>query len=225
MTTGDVLIRPYAPQDRERVRAICFQTGFMGEPVEWLWRDRTSFEDLFCGWWLEHRPGSAMVAELDGVVAGYLLGCEDTRQTANDGLVFFRHFARRACCLRPGTAGTMWRMLGDGVLDGIRKQLPPVRVWDERWPAHLHIDLLPECRGRGVGSGLVRSWLDSLRRLGVPGCHLQTMAENSGAIAFFESMGFRRLGQPSMAPGFRTPDGARMHVQLMVQPLEVTEAP
>jgi GNAT superfamily N-acetyltransferase len=92
-------------------------------------------------------------------------------------------------------------------------------VWDERWPAHLHVDLLPECRGAGVGSRLVGDWLTSLRQREVPGCHLQTLAENTSAVTFFESMGFEIAGPPANAPGFRTRDGERIHVQLMVQAL------
>jgi hypothetical protein len=48
------------------------------------------------------------------------------------------------------------------------------------------------------------------------------MAENAGAIAFFEAVGFRRHGDPAHAPGFRTREGGRMHVQLMVQTFLVT---
>jgi ribosomal protein S18 acetylase RimI-like enzyme len=218
VASSGVVLRPYRAEDAERIRLVCHQTGFMGEPVGWLWRDRASFAALFCDWWMSHRPESVLVAELDGVVAGYLLGCEDSRRVAHEGRTFFRHFVRRGCALRPGTAGVMWRMLGDGTLDGFRGRLP-ARVWDERWPAHLHVDLLPECRRRGVGRHLVTAWLGSLRERGVPGCHLQTTAENVRAVAFFEAMGFDKHGPPANEPGFRTRDGKRLHIQLMVQTL------
>lgn len=214
-----VHIRPYHPADRQAVRRICFETGFMGESAEWFWRDQRSFADMFCGWWTDHRPQSALVAELGGEVAGYLLGCDDSRLAAHEGLTLFRHLLGRGCVVRPGTAGVMWRILGDAVVDGIRRQLPLSRVWDERWPAHLHIDLLPACRGQGVGALLVRRWLTTLRQQGIAGCHLQTMTENHAAVAFFESMGFEKRGEAAPAPGFRTHDGARLHVQLMVQHL------
>lgn len=214
---SELEIRPYRAADRGRVRLVCYETGFMGESPAWFWRDQESFADLFCGWWTDHAPESALVAELDGQVAGYLLGCEDSRRAGNEAAVFLRHFIGRACGVRRGTAGVFWRMLGDAPLDALRHQLPPTRVWDERWPAHLHIDLLPECRGRGAGALLVRQWLDRLRDRDIAGCHLQTMAENAGAIAFFEGMGFRQHGGPANAPGFRTRDSGRMHVQLMVQ--------
>lgn len=213
-----MLIRPYRAEDAERIRLICHQTGFMGEPADWFWRDRDSFTALFCDWWISHQPGSVLVAELEGAAAGYLLGCDDSRRVAHEGRTFLRHFVGRGCSLRPGTAGVMWRMLADGILDGARGRLP-ARVWDERWPAHLHIDLLPECRGRGVGRDLVTTWLQSLRERGVPGCHLQTTAENSAAVAFFEAMGFDRYGPAANEPGFRSRDGRRLHIQLMVQAL------
>jgi len=76
----------------------------------------------------------------------------------------------------------------------------------------------------GVGAALMHRWLHTLRDVGVRGCHLETMGENHGAIAFFESMGFRRRGVPSSAPGFRSPTGERNTVQLMVLPLS-TEGP
>jgi GNAT superfamily N-acetyltransferase len=87
---------------------------------------------------------------------------------------------------------------------------------DPRWPAHRHIDLLPAARGGGAGRRLVGAWFDRLRGLGVGGCHLATLAENTGAISFFEAVGFRRHGEPVLIPGLRTRAGGRMHEQIMV---------
>jgi ribosomal protein S18 acetylase RimI-like enzyme len=216
---AEVVIRPYEGRDRAQVRHICHVTGYMGEPVDWLWRDTESFADLFTSYYTDAEPKSALVAELDGVVAGYLLGCVDSRTVWSPATIFGRHFLRRGIGFRPGTAGVVWRSFGDLVVDGLHRRLPAVSVYDERWPAHLHIDLLPAIRGRGVGATLIRRWLERLRGLRIPGCHLETLAENHRAIAFFESMGFARRGNPTSAPGLRSPTGARHTVQLMVQSL------
>jgi len=192
----------------------------MGEPVAWMWRDTESFADLFTSYYTDAEPESALVAELDGAVAGYLLGCVDSRRAWNPATIFGRHFLRRGIGLRPGTAGVVWRSFADVAMDAVRRRLPPVSVYDERWPAHLHIDLLPSIRGRGVGSTMLRRWLDTLRDSGVAGCHLETLGENHGAIAFFESMGFDRHGRPGSAPGLRSPSGRRHTVQLMTQVFE-----
>lgn len=219
-------IRPYEQTDRGAVRKVCYLTGFMGEPVDWMWRDEESFSDMFTGYWTDREPEHALVAELDGEVVGYLLGCMDSRRVWNAGKLLAHHGFVRGIAFRPGTSGVFWRMIADGIGDSLRHRLPPPTYYDERWPAHLHIDLLPVCRHHGVGSALVARWFDTLTTAGVPGCHLQTMAENTRAIAFFEKMGFTKLGGPDGAPGFRTREGKRMGVQLMVQQLTaVTSRP
>jgi ribosomal protein S18 acetylase RimI-like enzyme len=214
---GGVVVRPYEPADRAQVRRICFETGYMGDSVDWLWRDRESWADMFSGYYTDCEPESALVAEVNGEVVGYLLGCLDSSKAWDPGVVALRHVLRRGIALRPGTARVVWRSAGDILVDAALRRLPSGRVVDPRWPAHLHIDFLPAGRGRGLGSVLVRRWLDTLRDRGCAGCHLGTMAENTSAVAFFEAMGFRREGIPELMPGLRSREGARLHVQLMVQ--------
>jgi len=190
----------------------------MGDPVEWLWRDFESFADLFTSYYTDAEPESALVAELDGVVCGYLLGCIDSRKAWEPASIFRHHLVRRGIAFRPGTAGVVWRSFLDIAVDGVRKRLPPGAFHDDRWPAHLHIDMLPSIRGLGIGSALMREWLGRLESSGVPGCHLETLGENHKAIAFFEAMGFQRRGERRGAPGLRSPVGERHTVQLMVRP-------
>lgn len=208
-------VRPYRPGDRSAVRLICHETGYMGEPAAWFWRDRESFADLFSGYYTDREPESALVAESGGRVVGYLLGCVDSERATPPEAVLRRHLLLRGIALRPGTAGFFWRSIRDVFRDGS----PPQELRDPRWPAHLHIDLLPEARGRGVGAALMRRWLEHLAGLGAPGCHLGTFHENRNAIGFFERMGFRRHGGPQRVPGFRLRAGGRMHVQFLVRAL------
>lgn len=216
---ADVVIRPYAPGDRERVRRICFATGYMGEP-EWHWRDPESYADLFSSYYTDVEPESALVVERAGVVEGYLLGCVDTRRAWSEAKVFGRLLLRRGIAFRPGTAGFVWRSFADVVVDGLRGRPLPSAVHDDRWPAHLHIDLLPSVRGHGIGTAMMREWLERLRQGQVPGCHVQTLAENLRAVAAFESVGFERHGEPLIAPGLRSPAGQRHSVQLLVRQTE-----
>jgi GNAT superfamily N-acetyltransferase len=222
----DLRVRAYIGDDRIRVRDVCHRTGYMGEPIDWQWRDAESFADIFSGYYTDHEPGSAFVVEVDAVVSGYLLGCVDSTKAANPGAVAARHIVRRGIAFRPGTAGVVWRTVGDAAVDLARGQmkLSELEFSDARWPAHLHIDLLPEARGHGAGRQLVQAWFAVLRERGVDGCHLQTMVENTDAIAFFTAVGFRRLGKPQLIPGLRTREGGRMHAQVMVIELGQEEA-
>jgi len=218
---SDVLVRAYAAGDREQVREICHLTGYMGESAEWFWQDRESFADMFSGYYTDREPESASVVEVDGVVSGYLLGCVDSSRAWNPGTVAGRHILRRGIAFRRGTAGTVWRTVGDGLatIARTRHALDELEFSDPRYPAHLHIDLLPAARGQGAGAQLMRRWLDRLRSVGVTGCHLQTMAENTSAIAFFTACGFTPIGGQPAIPGFRRREGGRLHMQTMVQSL------
>jgi GNAT superfamily N-acetyltransferase len=86
---------------------------------------------------------------------------------------------------------------------------------DARWPAHLHINVAPLARGTGIADGLMNRWFDRLRETGSPGCHLQTLAENTRAVRFFERMGFAKHGPTALVPGLRY-GGNRLHQQTMV---------
>jgi hypothetical protein len=69
----------------------------------------------------------------------------------------------------------------------------------DRYPAHLHIDLLPRTQGRGLGRALIGRLTDALRERGVPGLHLGVDPANTGARAFYARLGL------TPAP---TPDGS-----------------
>jgi len=190
----------------------------MGDPVQWQWRDEASFADLFSGWYTDHAADAAyVVADGSDAAQGYLLGCEDTSRVPDPIRSLAPTVLRRGLLFRPGTAGVLWRGVSDtlGELRQGRRGADP--ALDPRWPAHLHIDLLPAARGAGMGTELMRTWLTRLRARGVPGCHLGTMAENRTAIAFFEHLGFRTEGPPRPLPALRARDGSRLHGQLMVQ--------
>ena len=123
--TDAVTIRPYEGRDRAAVRHVCHVTGYMGEPAAWMWRDVESFADLFTSYYTDAEPHSALVVELDGVVAGYLLGCVDSTAAWNPASIFGRHFVRRGIGFRPGTAGMVWRSFGDVVVAAARAGVFP----------------------------------------------------------------------------------------------------
>ncbi|MEZ5176955.1 MAG: isopentenyl transferase family protein [Acidimicrobiales bacterium] len=136
--------------------------------------DRDSFADLFSGHYTDREPASALVADLDGQVVGYLLGCRDSTAVPDPAPMMVRHLVGRALLVRPGTAGVLWRSIGDVAVGVVRGRGLDTELHDPRWPAHLHINLLPVARGGGVGRRLVSTWLDALRRrrLRLPPRHL-----------------------------------------------------
>jgi ribosomal protein S18 acetylase RimI-like enzyme len=61
------------------------------------------------------------------------------------------------------------------------------------YPAHLHINTRADRRGTGVGSALMKAYLDQLRNENVPGVHLETSSENKIAVPWYEKLGFQWL--------------------------------
>jgi GNAT superfamily N-acetyltransferase len=64
------------------------------------------------------------------------------------------------------------------------------------YPAHLHIDLLPEWQGKGFGRGLINAFLTGLREAGVARVHLGMAVANVEARAFYDRLGFTEITVP-----------------------------
>jgi len=62
----------------------------------------------------------------------------------------------------------------------------------EEYPAHLHIDLLPEYERKGFGRRLMDMFCGRLRRDGAKGIHLVMATENLNGM-FYERLGFVRF--------------------------------
>lgn len=73
------------------------------------------------------------------------------------------------------------------------------------YPAHLHIDLLPEYQRRHLGRKLLDALKSYLKSEQIPGVYLCAGAKNTGAVAFYKAQGFQILARPggSFAMGFR----------------------
>ena len=68
------------------------------------------------------------------------------------------------------------------------------------YPAHLHIDLLPEWQGRGQGRALIRRFVAGLAAAGVPAVHLGMLSSNVNARAFYDRLGFTEVTVPDAGP-------------------------
>lgn len=214
MTARAVGVRPYEPRDRDRVRSLCYRTGYMGDPPTFYWRHEESFAEIWTAYYTDQEPESLFVAVREDRVVGFITGCVDTRNAPSPAQVLRRLAVRHALFFRPGTAGFLWR----GLLDtALQRSMPNGEIDDPRWPSHLHINLAPEARGCGAGRLLMEAWFARLAEVGSPGCHLGTLLENTKAIGFFERMGFERHGAPQLAPGMRSPSGGRHHLLFMVR--------
>ncbi len=74
----------------------------------------------------------------------------------------------------------------------LEAQRTPAQLTD-LYPAHLHINLMPDLQKGGHGSALLRHQLQSLRNSGVSGVHLGVDPRNEGVTGFYAKFGFLEL--------------------------------
>ncbi|SFS19386.1 Acetyltransferase (GNAT) family protein [Agrococcus baldri] len=218
--SATAVIRPFAEQDREALLALFARAG-EGAPGGALWGHVPSVRDIYLTDYLDREPGSVLVAELGGRLVGYLAGSLDTASFPNEEERLVQAIRRHRLWLRPRFVVFALRGRLATITARLRGESADLaELIDPRWPAHLHIDVAPEARGTGAADELMRGWLAHLDAAGVPGCFLQTVAENTRAVRFFERMGFRAHGARPPLPG--RVGGRRMHQLTMVHPGAVT---
>jgi ribosomal protein S18 acetylase RimI-like enzyme len=207
-------IRTFSESDRDAIRDLFDRAG-EGSPTASLWGHKESEAAVYLTPYLELEPDSVFVAVVDGSFVGYLCGCLDSATFPSESERTEQAIRRYRLMLRPKPAAFFARGMLDVAICAIRRLPIAGDFNDARWPAHLHINVIPQVRRTGAGTALMTRWFERLRDSGSPGCHLQTLVENTRAVAFFARMGFEKHGPTPLVPGLRY-RGERLHQQAMV---------
>lgn len=188
--TSSAAIRPYRPEDREALDDICVRTAHNGQDSRPVYADPGIFPVTFAAPYVHLEPELAFVLDDGrGQAVGYILGTADTPRFVEAfrtrwlPLVVDRHPEPLGASSTPDEA--IIRMLHHPE----RMLVPEVAAY----PAHLHIDLLPEWQGRGHGRALMRTFLGALHDRGVPAVHLSMVTANTPARAFYDRLGFHEI--------------------------------
>ncbi|WP_353809011.1 GNAT family N-acetyltransferase [Agromyces sp. SYSU T00194] len=191
-------IRAYRPGDRADVADVCVRTALAGGDARGAYSDDALMPDVYALPYLAHDPGLALVVDDGERVVGYVLGTADTDAFVRWWRVewlpgFDARHPEPAAPTRRAPAYTESQLVADG-RNPERMRIPEL----DAYPAHLHIDLLPEAQGGGLGRRLIDAFRELLAARGVPGVHLSMDAANAGARAFYDRLGFIEL--PSSRP-------------------------
>ncbi|GAA2370686.1 GNAT family N-acetyltransferase [Nonomuraea africana] len=207
-------IRTFAESDRAELRELSRRAG-EGAPTASLWGHEESEAAVYLDPYMDLEPGSLYVAVHEGALVGYLTGCLDSSAFPSESARIDQAIRTYRLIFRARPAAFFARSMADMARAAIRREPTAEDFTDPRWPSHLHINVAPAARGAGAADGLMNRWLDRLRDAGSPGCHLQTLVENTRAVRFFERMGFTPYGPTPLVPGLRHA-GKRIHQQTMV---------
>lgn len=180
-----------------------------------LWGDPESEAAVYLTPYYTLEPESFFVAVVDGSLAGYLAASLGTAVPSEEKRME-RAIREHKLMSRRESRGFFLRAMVDSVWSAVRRRPTSGELDDPRWPAHLHINVVPSARGTGAAAGLMEVWFARLRAEGSPGCYLQTLVENVRAVRFFTKMGFTPHGDAPFVPGIRGPEGQKLHQQTMV---------
>jgi len=177
-------LRLAEPADEDALYNVALVTGDGGADGTALFDDPRLLGEIFVGPYLHLEPDFAHTVDVDGI-AGYLLGCLDTRAL------------ERRC------KESWWPVLQSRYpVDVPRRESDqelvryihspedrPAELVDA-YPSHLHIDLIPRAQGHGYGPQLLQHLLDHLAQAGSHGVHLGVAADNHRAQKVYRSLGF-----------------------------------
>lgn len=183
-------IRAYQSSDLAAVSRVCLGTGDNGRDATSLYKDPDLLGSYFTSPYVVFEPDLGFVLVHDAVPCGYVLGTRDT-------VTFCERCERewfpalRAHYPLPDVSdmspdAAMIRMIHAG------REKSEVAT---RYPAHLHLDLLPIAQGQGWGPKMMRVFIDRLQSLQIPGVHLSVGKANHRAIGFYQKMGFQRIDE------------------------------
>jgi ribosomal protein S18 acetylase RimI-like enzyme len=191
----DVRLRPCRPDDLDDLYRICLLTADNGADGTVLFRDPRLVGDVYAAPYAVLEASLATVAEDDAGVAGYILGAADT-QTFNDRLARDWLPGLRQRYPEPSPDGSGEQSYQEHralTLIHHPEVYAPDPEFVRRYPAHLHIDLLPRLQGRGVGRRLVQTLTAGLRARGCAGLHLNVGLANHRAAGFYQAVGFTEI--------------------------------
>ncbi|MGW2516916.1 GNAT family N-acetyltransferase [Streptomyces sp. NPDC001617] len=195
--TSTPAIRPYRPEDREALDDICVRTAHNGEDSRPVYADPSIFPATFAAPYVHLEPELAFVLD-DGLghAVGYILGTADTPRFVAE---FRTKWLPLVADRHPEPAGPP-RTPDEAMIPLLhhpeRMLVPEVAAY----PAHLHIDLLPDWQGHGHGRALMRAFLQALHDRGVPAVHLSMVTANTPARAFYDRLGFHEIEVPDPGP-------------------------
>lgn len=181
-------IRPYHPSDFCSLYRICLRTADSGQDATALFHDPELIGHIYTAPYAVAEPDLCFILTVDGAPSGYVLGTRDSN-------------AFHAWCEREWfpVLRTRYPLPPDdddsadaNAIRGIHEGHTPHPDL-ATYPAHLHIDLLPVAQGQGWGRRMIETFIGRLREIGVPAVHLGVGKRNTGAIQFYERVGFHRI--------------------------------
>lgn len=169
-------IRKYEEKDFDDMRYICLNSDGPDEVPE---EPVASFlTTTYCDYYIEKEPENCFVLDSDGKAVGYVISAENYDRFIE---VFKNEYAPKT------------KKFGEMRYEWALHSTDEQREVKDKYPAHLHINILPEFQKMGFGSKLIDTLIRHLKAKKVKGLCLTCGSYNKGAIEFYKKYGFELL--------------------------------
>ncbi|WP_434339475.1 GNAT family N-acetyltransferase [Motilimonas cestriensis] len=183
-------IRPYQPSDLNALYEICLLTADGGKDASHLFADKKLVGHFYAAPYGVFEPDVCFIVTHNEKPCGFVVGTRCSQRFAqrceNE---WFPQLRAQFPLLNSAPVS-----LNDKLISYLHQGYQPRPEYRD-YPAHLHINLLPETQGHGIGRKLMETFIENLKQLNVSGLHLEVSASNQTAIRFYEKMGFSQIAQ------------------------------
>jgi len=182
-----ITVRQYEARDREAVRQLCCETGFLGKAIDPVFEDRALFADYLTSYYTDVEPEAAFVLAKNGVVKGYLLGSRRPQRQQFYG--FFQNLRLFLIGMsRYPRYSSATRAFIHWIINNSWREVPAA----PRRTAHFHINVLPEAQSLAGTYVLMNTYFDFLRSRGEKEVFGQMVTfESRRGAKVLERFGFR----------------------------------
>ena len=188
-----MIIRPFEEKDKENVRFVCLNSE---GPCKMTPDEKHYILTTYCNYYIEQEGRNCFVAVDDDDNAIAYIICTENYDAYRK--IFLEEYVPRL-----DEELVVWNFnakqgaIGSTVLQ---------EKYKEEYPAHLHIDVLPEYHRKGIGHMLVNTLKEHLHYKGICGVMLTVGSKNMVGRGFYDKYGFDFLEQvgDDVAYGLKT---------------------
>jgi ribosomal protein S18 acetylase RimI-like enzyme len=182
------LIRNYHPSDLPMIYNICLLTGDSGKDATDFYNDPEILGHFYAAPYAVYEPELCFIVTNNDKPCGYILGTKNTKEFIERCEQDWFPVLRKRYKLDEMNKNYRDYNIAHRIFEGhvLKSELV-------NYPAHLHIDLLPETQGQGMGRKLMEVFINKLKELNVTALHLEVGKRNEGAIKFYEKIGFHKI--------------------------------
>jgi len=190
----EITIRKAVLSDLPYLYEVCLKTGDSSKDATSLFSDPNTIGQYYAAPYLIYPKGICFVAECEYRPQGYIIAVPDTIAF---GQWMEEEWLPPIRKRYPQPFPLSHSEFENKIIALFHKCHYPIdtaaQPWLADYPAHLHIDLLPCIQQKGIGRKLMDELFAELAKQKVSGLHLGVGSSNTGAVAFYQRVGFTVL--------------------------------